>query len=496
MRYFSTRNSDNIYGHSFKYILFSSLSENAGLFVPEMIPSIIINKNMDFFDIAFSVFRAYINPEEIPNSDLYDLLKSSFQNYRHPEITPLVKLQNSNINVLELFWGPTYSFKDIALGVIGNLFEYFLEKNGVNINGRNKIDVICATSGDTGGAAIHSLRGKRGINCCVLHPHEKISDVQKHQMVTVLDSNITNLAVRGTFDDCQRIVKRLLYNFDYVSVNSINWARILTQMVYYFYSYNIYLKRTDSEWGIKIDYSVPTGNFGDILAGYYAKMMGLPIDKLIIATNKNDTLYRFLQTGKYDPKPTQQTSSPAMDISIPSNFERLLYHVTLNSSGSREDACALVNFQMRQRDFLVSKRVLESIKMDFVCKTITEEETNKIIKYIYDQDNYVIDPHTAVGIGAYYKYKYNNYNYTNYNLYTLNDLGDILKNMNINSAEHYSTTTNIICLATAHPGKFSDTVSRVIGNCDFIPKEFEELKHHQQRYTVIDNSVEEVLLYM
>lgn len=489
MRYFSTRCSDNVYGYSFKHILFSSLSENGGLYIPETIPGIIVNKTMNFYDIAYLVFRSYIDELEIDNDALYDIIKRSFETYRNDNITPIVELKNSHINILELFWGPTYSFKDIALGVIGNLFEYFLTNN-INEYARRSIHVICATSGDTGSAAIHSLRNKRGIQCSVLHPNNKISDIQKQQMTTVLDTNITNIAIDGTFDDCQRIVKRLLYNFDYVSVNSINWARIMTQIIYYFHSYVQYLNQNDLKWGTKIDFSVPTGNFGNILAGYYAKQMGLPVKKLIIATNSNDTLYKFLQTGVYKSESVKQTSSPAMDIALPSNFERLLYYATIQCNNSREDTCALINFQMRQKTFQVSKRILEEIKQDFVCQTTNDIETGYIIQKIYNLDKYIIDPHTAVGISAYYKYKYK------YKKFDENGLNEIFNTMSLNEYENKNDIIDVICLSTAHPGKFADTVSKYINHSNFIPNELIELKSLPQKYEIVENSVESVLLYI
>lgn len=473
MKYLSTREDDGFIGYSFQYALFSGLAINKGLFIPETIPKININKEMDFYEIAFVVFRAYIHENEINNNDLYNILKRSFENYRSQRITPLVHLENSNINILELFWGPTYSFKDIALGVIGNLFEYFLNKYEKENNNFYNIYVLCATSGDTGSAAIHSLKGKDKIRCCVLHPHDKISNIQRLQMTTVLDDNVKNFAIDGSFDDCQRIVKNLLLEYNFVAVNSINWARILTQMVYYFYSYVQYIKTNDLQWGVLINYSVPTGNFGDILAGYYAKHMGLPIDKLIIATNKNDTISRFLESGNYSSSAVMQSLSPAMDISIPSNFERLLYHVTLDCNESREKTCELINSQMVSGEFTVSKRILMKIKEDFVAKKISDEETLYMIKKIHDNDNYIIDPHTAVGISAYYKYLLSK-NYQSEDITII----DNFKNLNINK---------VICLSTAHPGKFANTVKIAIGECDIIPLELSNLVNLPEKYKIISN---------
>lgn len=421
MKYYSTKSKNLV---SFKETLFNGIAENGGLYIPETIPLFdfdILNKtscfpykkkNSSFHDITFNICRQFIDISEIPDKDLKKII---YKSYPKSFKIPLIQLKN-DLYVLELFHGPTYAFKDIALQFLGNLLEYFLNKT------KSKINVICATSGDTGSAAIYSVRNKKSIRCFVLHPKDSISSIQKAQMTTVLDSNIYNYEINGTFDDCQEIVKELNAKTDNLTTfNSINWTRIMIQISYYFYAYSL-LKNKN------ITFSVPTGNFGNILAGFYAHKMGLPIEKLIIATNSNKTLFNFLETGILNPQKTIKTLSPAMDISIPSNLERLLYYY--------KDSNGHVN--------------VNELKKIFVCKTISDYEVLNKIRETFVKFDYVIDPHTAIGLA---------------------------------SIDTIFTPT--ICLATAHPGKFPETISQIL-NTKFIPYDLNKLLFKQQKYTSLN----------
>lgn len=471
MRYISTRSNTNAPA-SFKDTLFNGLASDGGLFIPENIPFIDLLElekkiNADskpftkFIEIAFSVSRLYIDKTEIPDDDLKNIMVRSFSTFRSSLVTPLVKINLKDENlaplyVLELFHGPTFAFKDIALQVLGNLFEYFLLKER-----DRKITVICATSGDTGGAAIYSVMGKQNIECYVLHPKDKISNIQKAQMTTIMESNIHNIEINGTFDDCQTVVKNLFKDTEFKDVtnlttfNSINWCRIMVQITYYFYAY-FQLKNSEKNITLdKLQFSVPTGNFGDILAGFYAKKMGLPIHKLIIATNKNDILYRFIkEDGLYFPIKTVETLSPAMDISISSNFERLLWYFRENDTNISN----LMDNLIQNGFFNVSKNSLNEIKKIFSCERVNDIEIIDTIRQIMNEGSYLIDPHTAVGVCSFIK-----------------------------NEDHKQNIS--IALSTAHPGKFPEVINQILSTEEkdnFVPEILKNSLFLEQKYESID----------
>ena len=342
---------------SFEAAVIQGLATDGGLFIPPAIPQVsqetLFNEwsKLSFQELAYEIMKLYISDKEIPAADLKALINRSYSTFRAPEITPLVKNvtgDKENLHILELFHGPTYAFKDVALQFVGNLFEYFLERNNKDLpeDQKKKITVVGATSGDTGSAAIYGLRGKKDVSVFILYPTGRISPIQEEQMTTVPDKNVQTLSVKGTFDNCQDIVKAIFGDKEFNSrhnvgaVNSINWARILAQITYYFYSF---FQATNGKQG-KVKFVVPSGNFGDILAGYFAKKMGLPIEKLVIATNENDILDRFLKTGTYERSDTvAATLSPAMDILISSNFERLLWYLARENLAQGDDLKALIN---------------------------------------------------------------------------------------------------------------------------------------------------------
>lgn len=475
---------------SFEDAIMEGLASDGGLYVPSSIPSLPTGfidewKNLSFQQLAFNILRLYIDTNDINDEELKDLITRSYSTFRADDVTPVEVLDESkNLYLLELFHGPTYAFKDVALQFVGNLFEFFLQRRNkgksADDSTREKITVVGATSGDTGSAAIYGLRGKKDVDVFILYPTGRISPIQEEQMTTVEDPNVHTLSVKGTFDDCQDIVKQVFgdkqFNEKYHvgAVNSINWARILAQMTYYFYSYFQVLKKSDKE----VRFVVPSGNFGDILAGYYAKEMGLPIEKLIIATNDNNILDRFLKTGRYEKSgDVRATYSPAMDILISSNFERLLWYLVRNNVTKNDNEAGTIISDWMDKlksvgSITAQPEVWQSAKADFDSETVSDEQTKDTIKNIYEtsSNKYVLDPHTAVGIAT--------------------SLRFIAKDSN----------KNYISLSTAHPAKFAEVVNAALGKIpgysfenDVLPNELKSLATKPKRIVLIDEpSLEKV----
>ena len=390
MNYISTRNNQKNF--SFKDVFLKGLADDGGLFVPKSIKQFqkeeLDNlKNLSYNDLAAEIIYPFIG-DFMSKDDLISMISKSYSNFRSDDV---VKISNlGNLKVLELFHGPTLAFKDIAMQLIGNFYQYHLDRD------QKKINIIVATSGDTGAAAIDALKGKSNLNVFVLHPNNKISPVQRRLMTIHEENNVFNIAVEGNFDDCQNLVKAMFNDekfskaINMSGVNSINWARIIAQSVYYFYAF---FKVGN---GQPLSFSVPTGNFGDIYAGYLAKKLGLPIDKLIVATNKNDILHRAISGGDYSQKKVEETNTPSMDIQIASNFERLLYDVKDCNSEVTKGVMA----EIKNNTYKIDKNDLDKIKKNFVSEMLDENETVEMIKTINDEHQMVVDPHTAVGIGA------------------------------------------------------------------------------------------------
>ncbi|KAI1506227.1 tryptophan synthase beta subunit-like PLP-dependent enzyme [Biscogniauxia marginata] len=504
-RYLSTRGDD--YDFSFEEAVLKGLATDGGLYIPEEIPSAVDWQNwkdLSFPDLALEILSLYISPSEIPRDDLKGIIDRSYSTFRAPETTPLRHLHD-NLYLLELFHGPTFAFKDVALQFLGNLFEYFLIRKNAGKSGteRHHLTVVGATSGDTGSAAIYGLRGKKDVSVFILHPKGRVSPIQEAQMTTVLDDNVHNLAVKGTFDDCQDIVKALFADPDINSthnlgaVNSINWARILAQIVYYFYSYFSLVKSANLSVGDKVRYVVPSGNFGDILAGYFAYKMGLPVEKLVIATNENDILDRFWKTGRYEKKPTygpeaqgglgsdgvkahedgvKETLSPAMDILVSSNFERLLWFLAyefaamagMDDEWNKKQAGQEVTAWMKQLKSSggfgpVYQDVHTSAKRDFESERVSDSQTVETTKNYFNKVNYVLDPHSAVGVTA------------------------SVRSMERSKAPHIS-------LSTAHPAKFAGAVELALKDEagfsfeeNVLPPEFVGLEKKEKRVTEVEN---------
>lgn len=447
MKYISTRGG--IAPISFSAAVMMGLATDGGLLLPEEIPPIDNEtlagwQDLAYPDLALEIICRFA--DDIPVADLKDLIDRSYETFTHPEIIPLVKV--GDIHILELFHGPTLAFKDVALQFLGNVFEYLLKKSG------GKMNILGATSGDTGSAAIYGVRGKDNINIFILHPHQRVSLIQKLQMITVIDPNVFNIALRGTFDDGQAIVKEIFNDIDFKekyslgAVNSINWARILAQVVYYLFA----ALRLRSESGCqRVDFSVPTGNFGDIFAGYLARKMapGL-IGKLVLATNENDLLTRFVNDGEYSVGRVSQTSSPSMDIQVSSNFERYLYY--LYDQDPKTTREAMERFASAgQLDF--DRASQQKVRAEFSSRTVTEDETISTISS-FNQRGYLLDPHTAVGVKA--------------------------------AQEFIEKGVPMVCLATAHPAKFGDAVTAAIGSAPELPAVLAGLAEQDSRCEELD----------
>ncbi len=425
MKYISTRG--NIVPIGFRDAVMMGLATDGGLILPESISDVTDRldawRDLSYVDLAYEVMRVYIG-DEIPADALRDLVNRSYASFACEEITPLVRLGHQ-FYVQELFHGPTLAFKDIALQFLGNLFEYLLAERGGGLN------ILGATSGDTGSAAIHGVRGKENIHIFILHPYKRVSPLQERQMTTVLDDNVHNIAITGTFDDGQRIVKDLFndlaFKDDYLlgAVNSVNWARVLAQIVYYFYGA---FRVCDMTGCPTVRVAVPTGNFGDIFAGYLAARMGAPIARLILATNENDILHRFFQTGAYTSADVKKTLSPSMDIQVASNFERYLYY---HLGGDHERLRFLMLCFRENGELRVHTPGPEGVDPLIESGVGTTDRTLATIRRYHQSAGYVLDPHTAVGVSV--------------------------------AEQHMNREEPMICLATAHPAKFPDAVRQATG---------------------------------
>lgn len=456
MRYISTRGG--IRPIAFKDAVMMGLASDGGLLLPQSYP-LVSREELDAWrllsypELAFEVISRFV--DDIPSGDLRDIIDNAYGTFSHPEVTPVVK--HDGIYILELFHGVTLAFKDVALQFLGNLFEYILaERNG-------KLNIVGATSGDTGSAAIHGVRGKKGITIFILHPLGKTSAVQALQMTSVTDANVHNIAVHGTFDDCQDMVKALFGDLDFKekyslgAVNSINWARVLAQVVYYFYAWLKVTKETEKQ----VHFSVPTGNFGDIFAGYVAKRMGLPIGKLLLATNENNILTRFVNEADYSLGTVVQTLSPSMDIQIASNFERYLYHLFADDPNRVNGA-----FAELKTDGRISFTPAEMIKVrdDFSSCSVNQFATLETIRNFHTETGYILDPHTAVGVKA--------------------------------ALDMFPVDYARVCLATAHPAKFCESVEKALGKPVPVPESVRELEGKPTRCEIMDADLEKLREYI
>ena len=455
MEYISTRNTQKIF--SFKDVFLKGLASDGGLFVPKKIPLYTSQelekfRNLSYNDLATKIILKFCG-DEFKETEVKVLVNDSYKNFRAKDVVEIKKL--GKINLLELFHGPTLAFKDIALQVVGNMYEKILEKYNLKVN------VVVATSGDTGAAAISAIRERKNMKIFVLHPDNKISEIQRKFMTTVNSSNVFNIALASNFDECQKFVKSMFADKDFSSsihmsgVNSINWLRIAVQIVYYFFSY---FKITEKDE--KINFSVPTGNFGNIYAGYIAKMMGLPINKLVIATNSNDILKRTVNTGIYKPLKVEHTVSPSMDIQIASNFERLIFDACSYNSNRMLKLMYDLNFR---GEFKLEKEELRKIRESFCSESLSEGETKSVIKEVYKNQGMLIDPHTAVAIGVINK---------------------------------ISLEGNTAILATAHPSKFSDVVMKETGIKPNLPENLKNILVEKEKYEKLPKDLKKIQNYI
>ncbi|PCJ23650.1 MAG: threonine synthase [SAR86 cluster bacterium] len=451
MRYISTRGACP--DQSFEQVLLTGLAPDGGLFVPAELPHFTVEeiaswKELNYSDLALKIIAPFIG-DEIPAPALRAIVEESYAEFNHPEVAPLSKL-GENEWMLELYHGPTLAFKDFALQVLGRLLDYVLKEKD------QRVVILGATSGDTGSAALEGCRHSERVDIFILHPHNRVSDVQRKQMTTVPGDNVYNLAVEGNFDDCQRILKAAFADQSFlpddrqlVAVNSINWGRILMQIVYYF-SASLRLGGPQQA----VSFTVPTGNFGDIYAGYLARQMGLPIKQLVVATNTNDILHRFISSNDYSSANLSRTFSPSMDILVSSNFERYLFDLF------KRDGAALVDFMDRFNDqaLHVSEKQWSEVKSCFDSASVDDATTCKTIAEVYAETGLLIDPHTAVAVKA--------------------------------SREcNADRDIPMVVLSTAHPAKFSDAITQAGLETPTLPAHLQNLFEREERYTVVANDL-------
>ncbi len=449
MKYVSTRGEAPELG--FEDVLLTGLARDGGLYVPDQWPTLTPDelrglRGASYQDVAYAVTAKFIG-DAVPEAELREMIAGAYATFGHPAVTPL-KQMDANQWLLELFHGPTLAFKDVAMQLLARLMDWSLKKR------KGYVTIVGATSGDTGGAAIDAFKSSRHATTVILHPHGKVSNVQRRQMTTVDEPSIHNIAIEGNFDDCQAIVKALFNDAAFrdrvklAGVNSINWARIMAQIVYYVYA-AVALGSPDR----KVSFSVPTGNFGDIFAGLVAKRMGVPIDRLIIATNVNDILDRALRTGRYEMLGVQPSTSPSMDIQISSNFERLLYLAYGRDGGHIRSLMAGLS---QSGSFTIGQKELAAIRAEFDSAAVGEAKTAQTIAQTLARTGELLDPHSAIGFAAALQAKAND--------------------------------SAMITLATAHPAKFPDAVEKASGIRPNLPPRLIHLLNAKERFTILPNS--------
>mgnify|MGYP003629737090 FL=1 len=459
MQYISTRGQAPAL--NFEQVLLTGLASDGGLYVPESLPrfsqqEIAAMAGMDYPQLAQRIIEPFVG-DCIPRDDLRDLIADTYAVFRHGAVAPLVQIGH-NQWVLELFHGPTLAFKDFALQLLGRLLDYVLERR------HQKVVIMGATSGDTGSAAIEGCKRCKNIDIFILHPHDRVSEVQRRQMTTVVGDNIHNIAVQGNFDDCQAMVKASFGDRSFlpddrhlVAVNSINWARIMAQIVYYFYA-----ALALGGPARPVAFSVPTGNFGDIFAGYLAHQMGLPVAQLIIATNRNDVLHRVMTTATYGRQSLEHTLSPSMDITVSSNFERLLFDL-YDRDGA---AVAAMMRDFDKGDIHFSDTAMQRARQLFSSYRVPDEETCAQIAAVWQESEYLLDPHSAIGVKA----------------ALASGIGDGIP---------------VVTLATAHPAKFPQAIQRAVVGCEPpLPLHLADLFDRTERFEVVPCELSAVQAFM
>ena len=449
MKYISTRGAAPVL--SFEEAMLTGLARDGGLYLPETIPQmshadIAALGGQSYEEVAFAVMRLFIG-DAFTDDEFRDIIARAYAGFAHDARAPLVQL-GLNHHLLELFHGPTLAFKDFAMQLIGQLFEAALKRSG------KRVCIVGATSGDTGSAAIEAFRGLEAVDVFILYPHGRVSEVQRRQMSTPVESNVHALAIDGYFDDAQARVKDMFNHFEFrdavglAGVNSINWARVLAQVVYYFYA--------ATALGAphrKVSFTVPTGNFGDIFAGYIAKRMGLPIDRLVVATNQNDILHRCLTQANYTPNGVKPSISPSMDIGVSSNFERALFE----AYGRDGRAIAQLMDELKEGGFTVSQGAMQALREAFDSGRVSEEETSATITRAFAQTGELLCPHSAIGVQV--------------------------------AEQHLKPGVPMITLATAHPAKFPAAVEAASGQHPPLPSHMADLYERPERITRIANDL-------
>jgi threonine synthase len=459
MEYISTRGAAPEL--DFEGVLLAGLASDGGLYVPRTLPhfseaDLVAMQGMEYPELALEIMQPFIG-DCIPRDDLRTIVDECYRVFRHDAVAPLVQL-GTNHWILELFHGPTLAFKDFALQLLGRLLDYILERQ------HRKVVIMGATSGDTGSAAIEGCRRCSNIDIYILHPHGRVSEVQRRQMTTVPGDRIHNIALEGNFDDCQAAVKASFGDQGFlpdgrslVAVNSINWARIMAQIVYY-----VYAALALGGPRRPVSFSVPTGNFGDIFAGYLARNMGLPVEQLVIATNRNDVLHRLLTSGSYARTELHQTLSPSMDITVSSNFERLMFDL-YDRDGA---AVSELMDRFRESDIAMSDAAMQRLGSLFSSQCVDDAGTCATIAEVYRHNEYLLDPHSAIGVRA-----------------ALDCRRD--------------AAVPMVTLATAHPAKFPAAIERAAIDVEpHLPSHMADLFEREERYAVLPNDLAAVQRYM
>ena len=453
LKFISTRGDAPILG--FSDAMLAGLASDGGLYIPEIWPQIDaeVIKNMagkPYVDVAKIILAPFVDGE-IDDATFHQMVDDAYATFHHPVVTPMVQL-GANQWILELFQGPTMAFKDVAMQLLGRMMDHALSERS------KRATIVVATSGDTGGAAAEAFRGRDNVDLFILFPEGKVSPVQQRQMTTVNAANVHALAVKGNFDDCQAQVKAMFNHHgfrDRVSlsgVNSINWGRIMSQVVYYFVA-----AAAIGSPGRKVSFTVPTGNFGDIFAGFVAKKMGLPIEDLIIATNQNDILARTLESGRYEVTGVTATTSPSMDIQVSSNFERLLFEALGRDS---EQIKRSMSGLSQSGAFTIPTPALAAIRSDFSAGRFGEDQCRDLIKSTYEETGYLLDPHTAIAFGV--------------------------------ARQKVKPSAPMITLSTAHPAKFPDAIEAAIGTKPALPGWQGDLMERKEQFKIIDNDLEAI----
>jgi threonine synthase len=455
LKYVSTRGEAK--PASFNEALIEGLARDGGLYVPESWPQLSREeiagfKGKSYADIALRVIAPFVG-NDIPERDLKRMIDEAYATFSHKDVTPLHRLSSGEY-ILELFHGPTLAFKDVAMQLIARLMDYVLASRG------ERCTIVGATSGDTGGAATEAFRGRERIDLIFMFPKGRVSPVQERMMTAISEPNVNVVAIDGNFDDCQAIVKGLFNDHEFrdrvklSAVNSINWARIVAQIVYYFTA-AVALGAPEK----RPSFAVPTGNFGDVFAGYVAAKMGLPIERLMVATNVNDILARTLESGTYEVRGVVATSSPAMDIQVSSNFERLLFDASSRDAQVVRDA--MKNLAATGR-FTLNEKTLSNMRSLFSASRADEKETTGTIRDVHNASGYVLDPHTAVGVA-------------------------VTRKLGVNKAD-----TPLVVLGTAHPAKFPEAVEAACGVNPQLPASFADLMSRRERVTHLPNDAKAV----